>query len=128
MRGIAIAALVASCGYSTPSAITGDEGGPSEAGVDAIDAIDAPPDAPIDAPPAVACFGDFTTMCLAALPGQQLSLNGTDTLILDTDTSPLCEPVAEGSQVDACVVVGTSVQIDGTISARGSRPLVVIAT
>src|SRR5688572_26546212 len=131
MRELAWIALLVGCKYTSPQGLTGgDDGGPPPPDADeTIDASDPPPvDSSIDAPPAAACFGDFARVCLAVLPAQPLQLNSNNNLILDTDNDPLCEVLAEGSTVNACLLAGTSVKIDGTISARGSRPLVLLAT
>ena len=130
MRELAWIALLVGCKYTTPQGVGGGDGGPPPPDADEmIDASDPPPvDSSIDAPPSAGCFGDFAQVCLAALPGSDVNLNSGNNLILDTDASTLCEVLAEGTAVDACVLAGRNVKIDGTISARGLRPLVLLAT
>jgi hypothetical protein len=82
----------------------------------------------IDSDPAL-CFGSGAfTVCLPSLP------SGPRTLAASTITTD-ADQCNEGIVVDAgsgrpqlCVIAGTSVMVTGTIHARGSLPLVIIAT
>ena len=128
-RIVSITWLLVGCSYTPPRGASPDDGGPQPRDGEPIDATDAAPaDSPFDAPPSVACFGDFARVCLPALPASGVQLNSGNNLILDTDTDARCETLAEGSIVNACVLAGTSVQIDGMVSAHGSRPLIILAT
>ncbi|MBA2544948.1 MAG: hypothetical protein H0V17_35220 [Deltaproteobacteria bacterium] len=71
------------------------------------------------------CFGTFATICLDALPTEPFVVSANDTLV---QTTELCATTVAGTTVDACVIVGTSIQVDGVLRAFGTRPLVLIAT
>jgi hypothetical protein len=124
--------VVAACSYK-PAGFGADDAGndvpASEAGLDAGDdaAVDAPGPG-IDAPPAAACFGVVVQICLPSLPGGNVQINSQVTRTIDTDSTSDCLPLAAGTTVDACVLAGRGVQIDGTLVATGSRPLVLLAT
>lgn len=131
---LALGSLLVGCKFAPVGAVVDDAtppGGEPAIDPDAPPPPDTPPppDAPPDAPlPSAACFGTFATICLPALPATPRQFNGGQNVIVDTDTSALCALTAEGTTVDACVVAATSVTVDGTLVARGSRPLVVLAT
>jgi len=114
---------LAGCGFNSSGAI---DAGPGDAARDGgLDATDAPSDSSIDGPPAAGCYGSFAPVCLATIPTAPLDIN--QPLTIDTDTSPLCRPTANGTAIDACVLAGSDVTINYRVDARGNRPLVVIA-
>ena len=88
--------------------------------------------APIDAGPAQpsdVCLGRFDGICVAP-PTVSVTL-GTQTL--DTSSSARCVDyrLAPGAPaVDACVIAGTSIVIEGnnTVEVTGRRPLILLST
>lgn len=99
-------------------------------GCDRVFGLDRPLDAAPepDAPPPDArlCFGAGTlTVCLKAAPTMRFSVEGGTTTTVDTTASQGCEEYT-GSQDDLCVISATSFELDGTLIAKGSRPLVLV--
>jgi hypothetical protein len=75
----------------------------------------------------VACFGHAPfTICLPAEPTALRLIASTTTTTINTDSSPLCEPVVSGGSV--CVLAGSVITIRSKLRATGTRPLVLIAT
>lgn len=83
----------------------------------------------IDAMPLVdaqTCFGTgLSTICLVSLPSTPLSIGAVTTV--DTDTSSQCAYTGADAG-KFCVVAATSITIDDSLVAVGSRPLVLLAT
>lgn len=70
-----------------------------------------------------ACFGSgIVTICPSAAGDDTVTLFGS----INTDTSPLCIAYT-GTPTAVCVVAAASVNVQ-TLSATGSRPLVILAT
>lgn len=113
---------LAACGFRASDVPIDGAGDPS----DGPGEPDAPPDSSIDGPPSAGCSGTFAQVCLVTIPMTSLDVNAP--LTIDTDTSPLCVATANGTAIDACVLVGANVTINQRIEARGSRPLVLLAT
>jgi hypothetical protein len=68
-------------------------------------------------------------VCLPTPPMTGVSLEGGT---IDTDADPQCQvsqPIGWGAagQPDACFIVGTSISVSGPTSAKGARPLVIVA-
>ncbi|HUJ62681.1 MAG TPA: hypothetical protein VLX92_29465 [Kofleriaceae bacterium] len=70
------------------------------------------------------CYGELD-VCLVQAPSTPLTI-GTDTSI-DTDSSPMCLPLAGGATT-WCVLGGTQVMVSAGLTATGSKPLVIVAT
>lgn len=87
-----------------------------------VDNADAPPDGDVQP----SCFGTFATICLAALPTATFAVAANGMQQVSTN-EPCAETIA-GTTIDACVIVGTTISIDGTLRASGTRPLVLIST
>ncbi len=106
---------------------TADDGDAPRDVVDGAASIDgaAVADAALDAPPGAFCGGTFAHVCIASAPTVVVNLNGQ---AIDTDGTAICTPLVGGSTIDACVVAGMSVQINGTVRATGSRPLVLLSS
>jgi hypothetical protein len=84
-------------------------------------------DANGDAPPVCVGVGTYQ-VCLAAPPTTPQMLN---TNINTSSNLCLAQPPSgwiSAGQPDSCFVVGTDLTISSTISARGPRPLVLVAT
>src|SRR5258705_9567905 len=107
--------LVAACRYNEPTVGigAGDDGG----------VVDVPPDIAFDGP--VECYGTGLGVqaCLPQ-PMQPVNLMG-GTMLLNTDSSPLCTPA---NPTTLCVLAGTDVTIDTQLVVSGSRALVIVAT
>jgi hypothetical protein len=72
------------------------------------------------------CFGQFASVCLATLPTVPFTIGGGDNTVT-TDTP--CEvTTTESTIMNACVVAGTTITIDGRLTGIGSRPLILLAT
>lgn len=73
------------------------------------------------------CLGDpsqlLVGLCVPA-PTRALALSGE----LDTDDDAACDHVVPATPTDLCVRTGTAVQVSSLLSARGHRPLVLMAT
>ncbi|MEO6773181.1 MAG: hypothetical protein ABI467_09175 [Kofleriaceae bacterium] len=82
----------------------------------------------LDAPaPGVVCYGQgFGKICFDAanVPATPATLTAQT---IDTDTSPLCSTVVQTTP-GWCVVVATELTISGTVTAIGTKPLVLLAT
>ena len=91
------------------------------------DSADAPGDGASDTQINSNCFGQFGTVCLAGLPTQALEIGNTESTIV-TDLLSNCEAITNDTNVNGCVVSGTSVTIDGTLIGTGGKPLILIAT
>ena len=105
---------IAGCGFTAPQTV-GDGGTGDGPRPDAADGS--------------LCFGEIERICLDALPSGPFMVGGGLTAPINTDTSTFCKAPAVGSSVSAaCVIAGTSVLIDGTLRATGSRPLVIVST
>ncbi len=87
----------------------------------------APDDTNTDGDPGAHCFGSSDKVCLVTLPDGPFDLNGGMNTIT-TDITTNCAPTTIESTITACVIAGTSIQIDGTLIGVGSRPLVLVAT
>jgi hypothetical protein len=71
------------------------------------------------------CLGTALVVeCFTTAPNQTITL---PTQIIDTDTSPLCTATSSGP--NACVIAGHTIHVPGgaTVTATGSRPLVIVA-
>lgn len=81
-----------------------------------------------DGPPGDArlCFGaGLLQVCLSSAPTRAVSY---PTTLLDTSGTGNCTQVkAQNGGPELCIVAGSSVTIDGTLTVIGSRPLVLIA-
>lgn len=81
----------------------------------------------VDAPASVACFGTFGKVCVPVLPTEAFSLSGGSTTIT-TDILASCVQTAVGTTVTGCLIVGTTITIDGSLVGIGARPLILLAT
>lgn len=124
--------MIAACGFElAPGSMTT----PVDADPDALgtepgmpdDAVDAP--MLVDAPPALSCHGSFEIVCLATAPATTFDVNGGSTRTIDTDTDAECRSPAAGSSISsACIVAAAMININGTLRATGSKPLILIGT
>lgn len=107
-------AVVTACSYTPPS-----DQAPT----------DAPgQDGPTDTPPTVRCFGTFKRVCLANPPTDAFTLGGADNAVM-TELPGSCTATTSDSTVaNSCVIAGSSVTIDGSLTAAGGLPLVIVAT
>lgn len=107
--------------------LSGDQAGKCVGGEPPIDAsmepmIDAPPDAP---PDALVCYGTgIVRVCFASAPTAPLMVS--DLTPINTTNSPMCAAFVIGG--DYCVLVGTTITIQGTLRATGTKPLVLVAS
>lgn len=124
LRWLPISTLAA-CGFSLAGSATGPTDAPPSDAVRDAPPNDAPTDSSVDGPPAAACYGSFTRICLVTIPTTQLDVNAV--LPINTDSSTLCRATANGTEVDACVLAATSVTVNARLEASGSRPLVLLA-
>jgi hypothetical protein len=87
-----------------------------------------PPDAMPDAPPdARACFGSgLVAVCLTAAPTMPLTI-GAGGQTIDTSDNTMCTPTVSGAD-NYCVVAATTITVNGTLKAKGSKPLVLLAS
>jgi len=87
-----------------------------------------PDGAPIDAPPDALsgiCVGRFVTVCRPAAP-PNLALLAAATI--NTDTDPRCTLQGQGASApQLCVMAGNDITVSASITAIGSRPLVLAA-
>jgi len=92
------------------------------------DAMNPDDDSMMSMVDAGSCLGEGVWgLCIgAAPPTADVVLTG----IMDTATSTLCEPTARMApgQPDACVVIGGTITLNGGLTPRGPRPLVLYAT
>jgi hypothetical protein len=85
---------------------------------------DAPPDVP--GPDAQLCWGaGLAPVCLAS---PAMGVRTLDTA-LDTDTLGTCSDlVPQPSGPELCVIAATQINVSATVTATGSRPLMLLAT
>jgi hypothetical protein len=123
---------MAGCGFSVNGSAPPGDGNNLDDGKiidgsvpnDDVPPVDAQVDAPVDAP--MFCYGaGMGAVCLSAQPSQPLVLGNTT---FDTSGSS-CTQVVTKNNVALCVLAGTTVSLpNGTFSAIGTRPLVVVST
>ena len=128
MRAIALAVWLVGLGagcefHSAPtSSLSGSGGGDDDAGVpaDAYVPVDGPP---LDSKAPAICLGTFPQICVDP-PTTDVSI----TQNLDTSTAA-CSPFTSTAPLDACVIAGKSITIDGgrKISVTGNKKLVLFA-
>jgi hypothetical protein len=91
-----------------------------------IDAGMSPPEGGGMTPDAQVCFGNtLLHICLAAAPTQSLTISNTTPI--NTTNSPMCVATVSGG-TNFCVVAATNININATLRATGSKPLVLIAS
>jgi hypothetical protein len=126
LLGSLLLALLGACGYPPLPSVTGngDDANGDDAGTNGHDAginpvIDSSPDAP------QTCFGTgLLRICLASAPTGSLTISTTTPL--DTDNPQMCAQVMSGG-TGFCVVAATTISVEATWRATGTRPLVLIA-
>lgn len=118
LSGYLIAAV--SCNFPPLPKLPEPEGGDmSPGGSDA--AVDGAQSAGNDVP---VCVGASPfSICLARAPRDPLRPAGP--LVIDTSTSPMCAEVTSGG--DNCVVAATVIELSSSLTAVGTRPLVLLA-
>ncbi|HEY5933915.1 MAG TPA: hypothetical protein VIU61_04755 [Kofleriaceae bacterium] len=138
----AIGPGVSYCAFADEACESGERFGPQSGGLSNVCVGGVRPDggvdddAPImlvdastlDAPPGAECFGTgLVRICLAAAP--TVALNVTANQTINTDDMGMCTPVVGGTNIDACVLAGSTVTIANGIMLRGTggRPLVIVA-
>jgi hypothetical protein len=86
----------------------------------------SPPDGSMsDAPSGQACYGTgMVQVCLAAQPTTPLPISSPMTI--DTTSSPMCAVTVSGGS-GYCVLAATTITIEATLRATGTRPLVLVA-
>src|SRR5690242_12878448 len=100
-----------------------DHGAMSDAG-NGSNMIDGAVDAPPDTPAGTTCFGSSVVRVCTADPTTDVHVTANTTV--NTATSDRCATLVTGSNIDACVLIGTSVTIDAAakLTGTGTRPLV----
>jgi hypothetical protein len=95
---------------------------PQPPGIDA-----GTPDVSVDAPlDTQACYGTgFVRVCLAAAPTQPRTIATSTTI--NTDDPSMCDTTMSGAD-NYCVLVGTTITVNATLRATGTKPLVLIAS
>ena len=95
------------------------------AGCDRVFALELPTDAPgIDAQQ---CFGTGAlALCLAEAAAAELQVAVGASTTIDTDVADCASYT--GADPELCVIAARTIQIDGVLLGKGSRPLVLIAT
>ena len=81
----------------------------------------------IDGPPGQACYGTgIVQACFATAPSMPRTFSSNTTI--DTDSTSMCDAILNSTAW--CVISGSTVQVSAgvTVKARGSRPLVIVAT
>jgi hypothetical protein len=68
------------------------------------------------------CVGGFVQVCVAAEGLVERTLADQD---VNTDLA--CDATVDGTAIDACVLAGTSITVNGVVTAHGARPLVLLA-
>jgi hypothetical protein len=135
VRSLGLVALVAGCGFQStlaPNGTADANGRGSDAsaidpGPDTGPAIDAGVDA---APPpdAATCFGNIVRICLSSVPTAPLTLPGASSSF-DTTRNANCHGIARQTDgPELCVLVGTTITVNGPLVATGARPLVLLAS
>ncbi|HEX2687975.1 MAG TPA: hypothetical protein VHN14_15210 [Kofleriaceae bacterium] len=101
--------------------LAGGQSGQCVGEVDA--AVDTPGTPPVDGQ---ACFGTgIVRVCLATTPAQPLTI--PDALTIDTSDSTMCAATVSGA-ANYCVIAATSITVNATLRAKGTKPLVLIAS
>ncbi|HEX2687974.1 MAG TPA: hypothetical protein VHN14_15205 [Kofleriaceae bacterium] len=73
-----------------------------------------------------ACFGTgIVNVCLAVTPTQALTIS--DVTTIDTSDFTICAATVSGGS-NYCVVAATSITVNATLRAKGTKPLVLIAS
>src|ERR1051325_6425077 len=105
-RLLALASLLAGCGFHGPPLV----------------ADDMPGDGPAE------CTAGFLDLCAQAAPTTPLDLTISETI--NTDLDLRCRPQGQVGGGDVCLLYATSVMIHGgvTLSATGTRPLAIAST
>jgi hypothetical protein len=120
MRGLFVLLTLSGCQLVFPVS--------SSDGPRADDAMAVDQATPGDSKPRV-CFGEqVVRICVDAPPTEPITLPAGE---LDTDRFAGCaahDIPAPFSDPGACVILGTTIAIEGTVRATGGRPLVLIAT
>ena len=114
MVRISLFAVVTACSYTPPR-----DQAPTDADQDG---------AVNDAPPVVRCFGTFKKVCLENPPTSAFTLGGADNSVITEMQSNCVTTTNESTVASSCVIAGSSVTIDGSLTASGGVPLVIVAT
>jgi len=107
-------AVITACSYTPPS----DQAPTDTPGQDA----------PSDTPPAVRCFGTFKRVCIENPPTEAFTLGGASNSVITEMPGNCAATTIDSTVASSCVLVGSSVTIDGSLTASGGLPLVVVAT
>ncbi|HMG51889.1 MAG TPA: hypothetical protein VK601_00380, partial [Kofleriaceae bacterium] len=125
MRAVCVA-LLAGCGFQASSSGTPVDGNNQvivDASVDQGGGSDATP--PIDAR---VCFGaGLVKVCLGAPPSKAVNYAGASNSIDTSNATSCTKLVPQTGGPELCVIAGTTVNVGGTVTVTGSRPLVLIA-
>lgn len=89
----------------------------------AVDAPGADPDVAIDGAP---CVPGFLDLCDQAAPEGPFVVAGAETI--DTGTDPRCRALTQPVGPEVCLIYATQIDISGTLTATGTRPLALAAT
>ena len=123
LAGLALSLI--GCSFSAGSASSSSDAPHSDA---AVDARPDSHDATMLTADSALCFGNATidAVCLDALPTTSVTFATTT---IDTGDSSLCQ-IAIANGVSVCVVAFESITIPDnvTVSVKGNRPLVLVAT
>jgi hypothetical protein len=104
--------LITACSYPALPTLNGIDAGTNQP--------DAPPDT-------LACYGtSIVRVCFAAPPTQPLMITNA-TGVIDTTNSAMCATTVSGAD-NYCVLAGTTITVDATLRATGTKPLVLIAS
>ncbi len=114
MFRLSLFAVITACSYTPPS---------DQAPIDATG--DGPPgnDAPL-----VRCFGTFKKVCVENPPTVAFTLGGAENSVITEMQSNCVKMTNESTVASSCVIAGSSVTIDGTLTASGGLPLIILAT
>jgi hypothetical protein len=119
---VGVISFLVGCGFQSTAMNTSiDAGNQPDASIDA--GTTAGSDAMIDAQ---VCFGSgLVKVCLDSAPSNPVSYSGASTI--DTSNAAACtKTFANPGGPELCVIAGTSITVNGTLTATGSRALVLI--
>ncbi len=114
MFRIGLIAVITACSYTPP---------PDQVPTDAADGDGPGADAPL-----VRCFGTFKKVCVENPSTSAFTLGGAESSVITEMQANCVRQTNESTVASSCVVAGSSVTIDGTLTASGGLPLIILAT
>jgi hypothetical protein len=126
VKFLGLVVVLAACGFkSSPAQGTPPDGNAGGGGIDAS-TPDAHVDAPVQAIDAQLCFGKgVVEVCLKAAPTTDKTFTATN---FNTDGTSCIETFPQTNGPDLCVVAYKNLTVSGTVTATGSRALVLLGT